>query len=152
MSPMCWLIQASRPEARQKVFFSSPPMARTRRRLERQANRERGVAPGTSDRQLLALVDPHDGVVAGHVDGSVVDEPGISEGAQALPGVGVVVADRLVAQVAAGHDERRRRRGIGSGHRLEQQVVQQVCRAAAAPTSGLPGATSWDSGPPALRR
>ena len=27
MSPMCWLIQASRPTAKQKVFLSSPPAA-----------------------------------------------------------------------------------------------------------------------------
>ena len=27
MSPMCWLIQACGPEARQKVFLSSPPVA-----------------------------------------------------------------------------------------------------------------------------
>ena len=27
MSPMCWLIHASRPDARQNVFFSSPPTA-----------------------------------------------------------------------------------------------------------------------------
>ena len=27
MSPMCWLMKASRPAARQNVFFSSPPTA-----------------------------------------------------------------------------------------------------------------------------
>ena len=73
MSPMCWLIQASRPEARQKVFLSSPH-GQHGVRLERQPDRERRVAPRSADRQLLAVVDPHHGVVAGHVDRSVVDQ------------------------------------------------------------------------------
>ena len=44
MSPMCWLIQASRPDARQKVFFSSPPTAMLAGGIEGEAHGE-GVAP-----------------------------------------------------------------------------------------------------------
>ena len=73
--------------------------------VEREAYRQRRVAAGPADRELLAVDHAHDGVVARDVDRAVVDEPGVGDPAESLPGIGVVVTDRLVAEVAAGHHE-----------------------------------------------
>ncbi len=53
-----------------------------------------------------------------------MDEPGIGDPAESLPGIGIVVTDRLVAEVAAGHHERGQRLRSRAGHGAEQQVVQ----------------------------
>ena len=96
--------------------------------VARQAHRERGVATRAPDRQFLVVVDADHRVVARNVDGAVVDQPGVDDAAQAAPGVVVVVADRLVCEVAAGHDEQRRN-GCGcAGNGPEEQVVQRGVR------------------------
>jgi hypothetical protein len=49
---------------------------------------------------------PDDRVVAADVDAPVVRQDGVHHRPQTVEGVGVVVGDGLVAQVAAGHDQR----------------------------------------------
>src|SRR4029450_9291684 len=95
MSPMCWLIQASRPDARQKVFFSSPPTAmlgaaskggrrggggEARGAIEGEAHGEGGVAPAAPNGQDLAVDHAQHRVVAGGMDGAVVDQPRVTDG------------------------------------------------------------------------
>ena len=92
--------------------------------VEREAYRQRRVATGPADRELLAVDHAHDRVVARDVDRAVVDEPGVGDPAESLPGIGIVVTDRLVAEVAAGHHERGQRLRSRAGHGAEQQVVQ----------------------------
>src|ERR1700722_14612089 len=50
-----------------------------------------------------------------------MDEPCVCDPSQTFPGVIVVVADRLVTQVAARHDERKWRTGRRAGNGSEQQ-------------------------------
>ena len=55
---------------------------------------------------------------------------------EAPSGVGIVVADRLVAEVAARHHERVGYGRVGTGHGMEQQVVDGACRAGARRRAG----------------
>ena len=142
MSPMCWLMKASRPAARQNVFFSSPPTASVGPAGEREPEREGGVAPGTPQRQLLPLsrVDLEHRVVARDVDRAVVQQPGVGDGTQPSPGVVIVVADRLVGQVAARHHQHVGHRGPGRRPRGPERRGDgaAACRGAARPAAGCP--------------
>src|SRR4029450_443921 len=96
MSPMCWLIQASRPDARQKVFFSSPPTGMLGAGSKGGGPGGGGVcAAAAPNGQDLAVDHAQHRVVAGGMDGAVVDQPGASDGAEAPPRGDVVMAERL---------------------------------------------------------
>ena len=72
---------------------------------ERQVDRHRRVAPGATDRERVAVDDPHHRVVAGHVDRPVVGEPGVRQLREPAERVGVVGDDRLAGHVPARHHQ-----------------------------------------------
>ena len=79
---------------------------------------ERGVAAGAAQDQFAAHHHAHDGVVHMPDDGAVVDQEKIGDAAEAFEGFVLVGADRLVAQVAAGGDDR-------EPERRQEQVMQR---------------------------
>ena len=94
---------------------------------EGESERHRGVAPGTSQWQLVPAVpvDLEHGVVARDVDRPVVEQPRLGDAPQPSPGVFILVADGLVGQVATRHDQH-----VGHGGRItprdrsEEQMMQ----------------------------
>ena len=118
---MWWLAMRLVPLATVTVFLSSAPTARTwwLRRAD-EGDRRRGVAPGPAQHlhRLARGPGPHHRVVAADVDGPVVGEDGVDHRAQAGEGVGVVVGDGLVGQVAAGHHQ-------GPAEAVEQEGVER---------------------------
>ena len=128
MSPMCWLIHASRPEARQNVFFNSPPTASVGGATNG-SRTGRGAYP--RERLIGTLdvgVDADDGVVTRHVDRPVVRQPGVGDAPQPLTGIVIVVTDRLVAQVPTRHHEHVGNWRIATRHLPEQQMVERRVR------------------------
>ena len=77
------------------------------RRPDRHRHRDRQgcVAARPAHRKLIMVDHPEDGVVAGHLDRSVVLEPAVGEGLEAHPGVLIIGDDRLAGQIAAGHHQ-----------------------------------------------
>ena len=91
------------------------------RRLNGQADAGRCVPARAAQHQrgrAQRAEGAHHGVVGAHVDRPVVGEQQVGDRRQALQGVGVVVGDRLVGEVAAGHHQ-------SGAHRREQKVVQR---------------------------
>ena len=89
------------------------------RERPRQGHRERGVAPGPADQPRPAAAHLRDGVVVAHGDLPVVHQIGVGDRRQPvdlLP----AFDDRLLRQVAAGHDQR------PAGGLQEQHVERRV--------------------------
>ena len=89
------------------------------RERPRQDHRERGVAPGPADQPRPAAAHLRDGVVVAHGDLPVVHQVGVGDRRQPvdlLP----ALDDRLLRQVAAGHDQR------PAGGLQEQHVERRV--------------------------
>ena len=76
------------------------------RALERQFDRLRRVAARPPQRQFLSVDDPRHRIVAADVDRPIVSQKQIGDAGQPGDGVVILVGDRLVGTVAAGHDER----------------------------------------------
>ena len=76
------------------------------RRIERQGERLRSVATRAAQQLHSPGHRPRHGVVAADVDRPVVAEQPVGQRTQSGDGVVVLVGDRLVAEVAAGHHER----------------------------------------------
>ncbi len=101
------------------------PHGEHRRHLEGQADGEGGIAPGTPDGEDVTVTHPHHRVVARHVDGPVVEQPGVRDVPEARPGVRILVADGLVGEVPARHDEHGQARGVVPRHLVEQEMMQR---------------------------
>src|SRR5215204_1903474 len=83
-----------------------------------QPERCRGVATGATDRVRPSSRCTDHGVVAAHVDLTVVDEEVVGDLAQLIQCFLVAIGDGLVRVVAAGHDER-------DSRGAQKQVVQR---------------------------
>src|SRR5919107_1077541 len=83
-----------------------------------QPERCRGVATGATDRVRPSSRCTDHGVVAAHVDLTVVDEEVVGDFAQLIQRFLVAIGDGLVRVVAAGHDER-------DARVAQKQVVQR---------------------------
>src|ERR687894_532785 len=83
-----------------------------------QPERCRGVATGATDRVRPSSRSTDHGVVAAHVDLTVVDEEVVGDLAQLIQRFLVAIGDGLVRVVAAGHDER-------DARVAQKQVVQR---------------------------
>ena len=123
-SPMWWLGTTTSPLATLTVLFSSAPTASTGRwAVKGSATRLGRVAPGPPQHLQPARHGPHDRVVAADVDRPVVGEQPVDHAAQPAGRVLVVVRDRLVAQVPAGHHQRPA--DVGQQEVVERAVRQQ---------------------------
>ena len=120
---------AARSEAERVLELAAD--GESRRDRDGQRDRQRRVAARPADRQLLTVDDPHNGVVARHVDRAIVREPRVGDAAQSGARVGILERDRFVGEVAARQHQdlgyrRRARRTIRP--RREQQMVQRRVR------------------------
>ena len=145
----------ARGEAERVLQLTPDRQRRTRR--EREPERHGGVAPGTPQRQLAPAVrvDLEHGVVARDVDGSVVQQPRVGDASQPSPGVVVLVADRLVGQVATRHDQHVGHRGPDPAPGPERRADDAAaCRGAAHPTGDCPGPPTprWPTSAGPVRR
>ena len=82
------------------------PCRQKRRGPEGKPHGPRRIAPGPAVEERLALKDPHDRIVAAHMDRPVVNEKKIGNGAQAPEGVVVFKGYRFVGHVGACHHQR----------------------------------------------
>src|ERR1700682_2430293 len=69
--------------------------------ISRERNRLWRVPTRTAEKLLAACCDARDGIIAAHVDGTIMRERGSGDSCQALPRVFVVIGDWFIAQVAA---------------------------------------------------
>ena len=131
--------QARRPRARQNVLLSSAPHASTwRRGRHRQREHARDRAARAPQRQRPPARDAQHRVVGARLDRPVVRAGRSAIGAEPLERVVVLVGDRLVGHVAAGHHQRLADVG-------QQQVVERAVRehhARARPTRGATAAAT----------
>ena len=94
------------------------PDAQDGLRIQGQINGRRHQTPGPPQGDHGRGIDGADhGVVAGHLDVPVMQEEGVSQARQFVPGLVVRVHQGLFAEVAAGHDQ-------GGGAVLHEQKVQ----------------------------
>ena len=91
------------------------------RRIEREGERLRSVSTRAAQHLHSSGHRPRHGVVAADVDRPIVAEQPVGQRTEPGDGVAVVVGDRLVAEVAAGHHER-------ATHPIEQKVMQRAVR------------------------
>ena len=129
-SPMCWLRKTCSPHAEGDGVLQ----VRAHRQERRQPVGRAAPAAGRSRGPGAAGRDPpgHDrGHRIVHVarDGPVVDQEHVGDAAQARQRLGLVDADRLVAQVAAGGDHRESPGAAAAGGAA-------ACRAASRPGTG----------------
>ena len=108
-SPMCWLMKTCRPTLSATVFFRCAPTARMVGTVVLQRDRQRRIAAGAAQQARDAAHDPRHAVVDMAGDGPVVHQEDVGDVAEPLYGLDLVRADRLVAQVAAGSDDREAR-------------------------------------------
>ncbi len=108
MSPMCWLSHAYLPSATAIVFFRSAPTAIV-------GGTDTGSAIGSGayprERRIgssTPSTTAHDGVVARHQDLAVVHQPAVGEARKPVQRFVVGEADRLAAEIARRHHQRRR--------------------------------------------
>ena len=148
MSPMCWLIQASRPAARQNVFLSSPPTARAGGDSDGQSDRQRRVAARAADR---AARSPSTTRTTESSHGTWIGRSWTSHASAMRPSrcrasasskqIGSSVRLPLVITSDFGH---RRRPAPSAPARTTDGAT--ACTAASRRSNGLPGATSADNG------
>jgi hypothetical protein len=81
-------------------------------------HRQRSVAARPPQHHLVPARDAHDRIVAGALDGTVVQQKGIRDAAEALLRLFVAGGDRLVTAVSAGRHQRK-------SALARQQVVQR---------------------------
>src|SRR5947209_17536035 len=94
-----------------------------RREIEWQRDWFRHIATRPAYYLLAASGDAHDGVVAAHVDVTVMCQHAPGDRCQPLPGAGVLICDGFIAQVAAGHHQYR---WLARLNMLSESVKQHV--------------------------
>ena len=94
-----------------------------------------GARPGRRSHWRACSEHAHDGVVGADRDRAVVDEQQVGDRAEPAQRLVVVEHDRLAAEVAAGHHQRR-------GRVVQQQLVQRRAEGSITPRSRRPGATA----------
>ena len=77
-----------------------------------------GIAAGSAENLGHIAAGPNDRVVAADVDGPIVGHDAVHHRAQSIDGVVVGIGDRLVGQVATGHDH-------GTAHCGQQHVMER---------------------------
>ena len=139
---MWWPTQARPPLARQNVLFSSAPQARIGRpAVERQRDRSRARSRASAEQHLAGRPrdDAHHRVVGADVDRAVVDRNRSAIAREPLQRVVVAVGDRLVGDVAAGHDQRHAGGGRAAGGAAACRAASRPARRRAArPPSATP--------------
>ena len=128
MSPMCWLTKASCPRPGRTCSSARPrPPASGPARTAGGRGGGRSPGSGGAAARSRCPVDLEHRVVARDVDGSVVEQPRVGDGSQPSAGVVVLVADRLVGEVATRHHQHvgHRGRGVGPRNRREQEMMQR---------------------------
>ena len=119
---MWWPTHARPSFARANVFFSSAPQASRCRPQSTGSGSEPGTNPRERRRNTGRVRDhPHDGVVGARLDRAVVQEEEVGDVGEPRARVVVLVGDRLVGDVAAGHHER-------LPNVIHQQVVERRVR------------------------
>ncbi len=83
--------------------------------------RQRAVSTRAADHPRSPIDDADHRVVIARVDLAIVQEKSVGDRSEAQHGLVVVLRDRLLAHVAAGHDERHR-------HRAHEEVMQRRVR------------------------
>ncbi len=86
--------------------------------LDRQRNRSWRIAPRAANRQLNPGDDPRHRVVASQVNRPVMHEEEIGDACQAFERIAILIGDRLVGSIAAGHHQ-------GNAVQLAQEQVMQ---------------------------
>src|SRR5947209_313232 len=94
-----------------------------RREIEWQRDWLRHVTTRPAYYLLAASGDAHDGVVAAHVDVTIMCQHAPGDRCQPLPGVVVLICDGFIAQVAAGHHQYC---WLGRLNMLSESVQQHV--------------------------
>ena len=144
MSPMWADSHASRPSARQKVFFRSAPTASDGRASNGRRQRHRRVAPRAAHGQLDAVDGTDHGVVAGTWIGRSWVSQASASPASRVERLGVVGDDRLAGQVAARHHQHL---GTAGPPAVRAAGGAPACRATSRRGRRLPGAPRRPTSP-----
>ena len=131
---MCGPVNALPPWSTQKVFLRWAPSASTCRPPARCAPAAGSIRARGGSSACAAVDHADDGVVVPRVDLAVVEEKTVGDVPEPPQRFVVVLGDRLLAHVAAGHDQRPRHRRAGAGD-------ASAYTAASRRVPSIPGAT-----------